>query len=251
VRQTVVCSWNVHECVGRDGRRDAARVAAVLVDIGADIVALQEVLSDTRRGGEGDQAAFLSTALSLQAIPGPTLERGGGRYGNLVLTRLPVRGVHRHDLSVPGREPRGALEVFLDAPGGGLRLVATHLGLNAAERRRQVQHLLDRLGPTLDGQALVLLGDFNEWRPWSGVVRLLKRRFGEIPAPRTFPSRRPFLALDRAWVTPRDRLAAITTEGGDRAARASDHLPLVLRLTAAGSSGIVPEKNDDRPDAPS
>jgi endonuclease/exonuclease/phosphatase family metal-dependent hydrolase len=230
VRPLLLCSWNVHECVGRDGRRDPARVAAVLSEIAADVVALQEVHSDERQGGEGDQARFLADRLSLEAVPGPTLERRGGRYGNLLLTRLPASEVRRHDLSVPGREPRGALEVVLTAPGERrLRVVTTHLGLQAAERTTQAARLMEHLDRR-PGETLVLVGDLNEWRPWGAALRLVRRRFGSLASPRTFPAWRPVLALDRIGVDPPDRLAAIQVHRSVGAPRASDHLPVVARL---------------------
>ena len=193
----VVCSWNVHECVGRDGLRDPRRVAAVMEEVGADLFALQEVHSDEREGGELDQASFLAEALALQGVAGPTLERRGGRYGNLLLTRLPVSSVRRHDLSVPGREARGALVVVLESSAGPLRIVATHLGLSAAERASQVRALLALVGDPEPSETLVVLGDWNEWIPWRAALRLPRARFGAFPAPRTFPAWRPVLALDR------------------------------------------------------
>jgi endonuclease/exonuclease/phosphatase family metal-dependent hydrolase len=226
----LVCTWNVHECVGADGRRDPARVAAALREISADVFALQEVHSDERRGGHLDQARFLAGALGLEPVPGHTLERRGGRYGNLLLTRFPVRDVRRRDLSVPGREPRGALEVDLEVPHGRLRVVATHLGLRAAERAIQACALLARLPDREPDGTLVLLGDWNEWLPWRAALRLARRRFGSLPAPRTFPAWRPVLALDRIWVAPRDRLETVATHRSLLAVRASDHIPVVARV---------------------
>jgi len=226
----VVCSWNVHECVGGDGRRDPPRVARVLDEISADVFALQEVHSDRHSGGDLDQAQFLAQSLRFGAVSGVTLERRGGEYGNLLLTRLPVLSVRRHDLSAPGREPRGALEVLLDAPGGRLRVAATHLGLRAGERSFQAGALLGRLGHPAPGETTIVLGDWNEWLPWRAALRLPRRRFGVSPAPRTFPARRPLLALDRMWVDPRARLASLSAHRSATAARASDHLPLVARI---------------------
>lgn len=232
-----LCTWNVHECVGTDGRRDAERVASVLGEIDADVVALQEVHADEERGGEHDQAAYLSRATALPGLAGPTLERRGGRYGNLLLTRLPVREDRRHDLSVPGREPRGAIEVLLeDGPAARLRVVATHLGLSGRERAKQARRLLGSLPGS--GETLVVLGDWNEWAPWGAALRLARARFGAHPSPPTFPAGRPILALDRVWVRPRAHLLDVRTHRTDRARRASDHLPLVAHLGApARSSG--------------
>jgi endonuclease/exonuclease/phosphatase family metal-dependent hydrolase len=244
-RGLVACSWNIHECVGADGRRDPSRVANVLGEIGADVFALQEVLSDAAGGGELDQARFLAESLGLGSVAGPTLERRGGRYGNLLLTRLPVLSVRRHDLTVHAREPRGALEVVLEGPNEPLRVVVTHLGLRASERARQARLLLDRLSPAA-GEILVLLADWNEWLPWRMALRLPRRRFGDVPAPRTFPARRPLLALDRVWVEPRSRLVRTSVHHSRLAARASDHLPLVAWLSARAASSAPPEPRSTR-----
>jgi endonuclease/exonuclease/phosphatase family metal-dependent hydrolase len=235
----VVCSWNVHECVGRDGRRDPARVAAVLDQVGADVAALQEVHSDERGGGLLDQARFLGVSLGMEAVPGFTLERRGGRYGNLLLTRLPVRAARRHDLSVAGREPRGALDVDVDVGGSRLRVVATHLGRRAAERAAQAQHLLERVEAPGPGEGLVVAGDWNEWLPWRTALRRPNRRFGTLATPPTFPAWLPLLALDRGWVAPRGALASVGSHRTRLAAEASDHLPLVLRLHVPRSTATV------------
>ncbi|MCG6923176.1 MAG: endonuclease/exonuclease/phosphatase family protein [Acidobacteria bacterium] len=234
MRAAVVSTWNVHECLGRDGERDPGRVAEVLKEIAADVFALQEIHSDEHRGGALDQAGFLAEALDLEPVFGPTLERRGGRYGNLLLTRLPLLGVRRHDLSVRGREPRGALEVDFESPLGRLRVVATHLGLRASERAAQARVLLDGLRPPEPGETLVVLGDWNEWLPWRAALRLPRRRYGVFPTPRTFPAWRPAFALDRVWLAPRAHLEAIRAHRSPLAIQASDHLPLVASLRAGG-----------------
>lgn len=235
----IACSWNVHECVGGDGRRDPVRVAAVLGEVSADVFALQEVHSDAHGGGELDQARFLAEAMRQEAVAGPTLERRGGHYGNLLLTRLRVLSVRRHDLSVRGREPRAALEVLLDGPAGPLRVAVTHLGLRASERAAQARLLVDWLGAAAPDETLVLLGDWNEWLPWRAALGIPRLRFGVFPAPRTFPARRPVLALDRVWVEPRTHLAGLSVHRSALAARASDHLPLVARLRFPGREDVV------------
>jgi endonuclease/exonuclease/phosphatase family metal-dependent hydrolase len=226
----IACTWNVHECVGGDRRRDPERVAAVLGEVSADVFALQEVHSDARGGGSLDQARFLADAMGFGAVAGPTLRRRGGDFGNLLLTRLPVQSVRRHDLSVPGREPRGAIEVLLERPGARLRVVVVHLGLRARERATQARSLLDGVGTSPPEETLVVLGDFNEWLPWRAALRLPRRRFGAFPALRTFPAWRPVLALDRVWVEPAARLLQLAVHRSPLGVQASDHLPLVARV---------------------
>jgi endonuclease/exonuclease/phosphatase family metal-dependent hydrolase len=231
-----VCSWNVHECVGSDGRRDVHRIATVLREIAADAVGLQEVHADPRRGPAHDQARYLSEATGLTCFEGTTLERRGGRYGNLVLTRLPVNGVRRHDLSVPGREPRGALEIALD---GSRRVcfVTAHLGLGLRERAWQAASLLGRLDRAAP-DVLVVAADWNEWVPWGRSLRLARRRFGRQPAPPTFPAGRPVFALDRIFVSPRHSLVRTWIHLSAAHSRASDHLPLVADVSPLRAGAV-------------
>jgi len=106
-----LATYNIHACVGGDGRFQPDRTVEVLREMSADLVALQEV-EQRDVAGEG-LLEFLADALDMEAIAGPTLLRGTRHYGNALLTRLPVLAVERVDLSVPRREPRGALDVEL------------------------------------------------------------------------------------------------------------------------------------------
>src|SRR5204863_4667689 len=155
------------------------------------------------------------------------------RHGNALLSALPLGPPRVHDLSVPGREPRAALEVDVAWGRRRLRVVVTHLGLRAGERRRQVERLLRVVGDE-DADATILLGDINEWWLWGRPLRWLHRRFGACPAPRTFPTRLPLLALDRVWVHPRRMLVDVAPVDTPAARRASDHLPVVATLRFAG-----------------
>ena len=233
----VVATYNVHACVGTDRRYDPARVAAVLRELGADIVSLQEV--GTRRPGANlsDQAAFLAQATGLQIVSGPDRSYRHSRFGNAVLTRLPVLAVRYIDLSVTGCEPRGALDVDLDvgeriAGGQALRVVATHFGLRGGERRAQTLRLLGAIAdiaPT-DGSAILMMGDLNEWRGRRGGIRALDRELGRAPAPRTFPSWCPILPLDRIYAAPPALVRDVAVHRSPLARLASDHLPLRARL---------------------
>jgi endonuclease/exonuclease/phosphatase family metal-dependent hydrolase len=218
----VVATYNVHRCVGRDGRSDPARTLEVLRELDADVIALQELQWQPRDALHLLQEFALE--LGYVALAGPTLLQASGHYGNAVLTRLAVRATETLDLSVPGREPRGALDALLDSPGGTLRLLATHLGLRPYERRAQMRRLLAR--PRGAASATVLLGDLNEWFLWGRPLRWLRARFGRTPAPATFPARRPLLALDRIWVEPRALLGELRPHASPLARVASDHLPL-------------------------
>jgi endonuclease/exonuclease/phosphatase family metal-dependent hydrolase len=223
-----VATYNIHRWAGRDGVGAPKRIAKVLKGINADVTALQEVGYEA--GGSQNTLADMGRTTQTRTLAGPTLIEGRSRYGNAVLTRFSPRKVDRWDLSVPGREPRGAIALVLTINTRSVQVVATHLGLGPAERRQQMQRLrtlMDKL-PTTD--VTILMGDFNEWFRWARPLRWVRRQFGRQPAPATFPSRQPLLALDRIWVKPADHLKVLRTYRQSPAPAASDHLPLVAHV---------------------
>jgi endonuclease/exonuclease/phosphatase family metal-dependent hydrolase len=231
-----IASYNVHQCVGADGRRDPGRVADVLREIDADVVGLQEVDARPGHGSDSEQMDFLARRLGLTAIAGPTIVRHDGTYGNALLTRRPVRDVRPIDLTFYRREPRGAIDADLDVDGALLRVVVTHLGLSPRERRWQVQKLVQHLGAgPRDG--VVVCGDINEWFGVGRPLRWLHRALGRCPALRTFPARLPLFALDRVWVRPREAMLGARAHASPTARVASDHLPCVVDIRSPAQVG--------------
>jgi endonuclease/exonuclease/phosphatase family metal-dependent hydrolase len=227
-----IVTYNVHRCIGVDGRGSVERVAHVLRELRPDLVALQEVLSSERVPSPG-QLERLADAARLEPVAGATLVEADARYGNGLLLRAPPREIERHDLSVPGAEPRGALEIVMDTDAGPARVISTHLGLRVRERRRQIADL-EAILERRPEPVLALLGDVNEWRrrPFRDPLAPLSRRLRPVPVARTFPSRRPVVALDRIWVGPRTDLIASGAHRSPLARVASDHLPLLAEVRA-------------------
>lgn len=226
-----LATYNIHSCVGRDGRYDPDRTLAVLRELDCDVIALQELQWQPEEAL--DLLYHLAANLALQPIAGPTVLRHKGHYGNALLTRLPLQDVQQVDLSLPGHEPRGALDVTLTGTWGELRVIATHLGLRPWERYQQVRRLLGRCPRNCD-TPLVLMGDLNEWFVWGRPLRWIHEHFGETPALKTFPSRHPIFALDRIWVQPVHLLRCIRVHQSALARIASDHLPLYAELNLQG-----------------
>ena len=160
---------------------------------------------------------------------GPTRQVATRCFGNALLTRHPIVEVHRLDLSIDGREPRGALAATIDVGGTHVHLLATHLGLRVRERRFQVQQMLSYL-ESVQHSLVVVLGDVNDWLPLRSVVHVLDSPVGRRARLRSFPSSRPMLSLDRIWIHPAAALKGMFVHRSALARRASDHLPVVADI---------------------
>lgn len=227
----LIASYNVHKCVGTDRKFDPARVAHVIREIGADVIALQE--ADSRFGERRGllDLGWMERETGLVPVPiasGGTMGVGKahGWHGNVVLFRQGlVRDVH--PVTLPGLEPRGALIAELElANGGSLRVIAAHLGLLNRSRQQQTRKILDILN-TRDEQPTVLMGDLNEWRLGDrSALNTLASVFGLPAAVPSFPSRLPVLALDRIMANRPGLIDKVETHHSPLARLASDHLPI-------------------------
>ncbi|HBF30448.1 endonuclease/exonuclease/phosphatase family protein [Rhizobium sp.] len=223
----LVASYNVHKCVGTDGRFDPERVLHVIREIGPDVMALQE--ADQRFGERSGllDLARLKGETGLTLVPVDGLPKSHGWRGNVLLFR---EGVVKHvrPLMLPGLEPRGAVVADIDlGEGRDLRIIAAHLGLLRWARRRQADFILDLMRQS-DDCPTVLMGDFNEWRvgPGSALTRF-EPVFGPLPPPvPSFPARLPVLALDRIMANRPGLIVDMQVHDTPLARMASDHLPL-------------------------
>jgi endonuclease/exonuclease/phosphatase family metal-dependent hydrolase len=235
-------TWNIHGGLGRDGRYDLGRIAALLEEMRCDVAALQEVGDPHRtdRHGEvADHAAWLGRKLGWFVAYGPNLVLAGQPYGNAILSRYKIASAQNYDLSVRGREPRGCLRADLELPDGrSLHLFDLHLGLSGGERRKQAAMLLsaDLLRDTALTSPMVVCGDFNLWSPLPGpILRLLRLHLRDAAAlararRATYPSLWPILRLDRAYVDDGVQVLACGVVNDPRTRMASDHLPLWVEL---------------------
>lgn len=225
-----VATYNVHECIGTDGRRDPDRVAAVIGELDADIVALQEFTYPASVALETRSPVVLTTLDRYQCALGPTRQtRREECFGNALLTRYPIVDLHRIDLSMERREPRGALAATVEVGGELVHVLAAHLGLRVRERRFQVRQILDYLD-SVRNSLYVVLGDFNDWLPGRSVVSVLDDRLGAQTRLASFPATWPVVSLDRIWVHPTRALRRIFTHTTPAARVASDHLPVVADI---------------------
>ncbi|MFN4192448.1 MAG: endonuclease/exonuclease/phosphatase family protein, partial [Tabrizicola sp.] len=168
----------------------------------------------------------ISEATGLEPLPVGRNAVSLGWHGNALLARPGIRLTGLEHLDLPGMEPRGAVIADLDTPAP-LRVVAVHLGLVRAARRWQLDAIKAALG-RLPVRPTVILGDFNERSRRVGLGRIA-RPFVILPTAPTYPSRRPFLPLDRIVHSPDLDLQALP-RGRDRGHQPSDHLPVLADL---------------------
>lgn len=222
-----MATYNTHDCIGRDGKYSAERIADVILEMRVDVVALQEITLDHA----GSLAALLEKTTGMLTVDGTIFGRGVGRYGNVLLSRYDIREQILHDLSYPGCEPRGAIDTVLLIDGNPLRVLATHLGLTTPERSDQLRRLADLLRDDL--HPTVLLGDFNVWFSRRPFVEL--RNLGFLYTDiRTFPTWLfPMLPLDRIFVRAPAVIKSCSRHDSPNSWIASDHFPVVADMEIA------------------
>ena len=232
-----VVTYNVHRCRGIDGRVRPSRIASVLREVDADVVALQEVIAVAKGDREENQASYLAHELGMHCQLGENRKMRGGAYGNVVLSRYPMRRVENYDLSVQGYERRGCLHIDVDVEDVVLHIFNVHLGTDYMERRHQGRRLVGAeilLNRRLNGPRL-MLGDFNEWAPGL-ATRLLNSHLRSVDIKkhlkrtRTYPGLVPFLHLDHIYHDEELELRKLTLHRSRQALVASDHLPLLAEF---------------------
>ncbi len=224
-----IATYNVHRCIGRDGVYDVGRIAAVLRELDADAIALQEVSYRAPPGH--DQLRTLADSAGYASVSFPNHSDDRSQLGLGVLSRRPLEVERKLDLSYGSYESRGALIVRLAVDDSNVTLVNTHLGLRWRERRHQ-GHAIAAALRELDAGDCVLAGDFNEWVPGAPNLHAL-RRLLDAPPPRTpptFPSGRPLLSTDRIWPSTAFRVQSLHAHRTTLSRIASDHLPLSATL---------------------
>jgi endonuclease/exonuclease/phosphatase family metal-dependent hydrolase len=275
-----IVTWNIQWGLGIDGSVDLRRIvdeAHAIADF--DVLCLQEVtdnFSDLKGNGGANQFAELAwllpdyTAVEGVALDVPDEAGGRRRFGNMILSRLPVAQVLRYTLpweAAPTRNmPRLLLEAVVQAPSGPLRVMTTHLEYSSDKlRRAQVEGIreahrsaCERVAtPREDGPgtyalfptsaSAVLTGDFN-MRPDDPVKQRISEPFGNgVPplldawqvAHGASPHPTSFRLFDQSDGPPhccdfmfvtKDLATKIRRVDYNQETQASDHQPVLLEL---------------------
>ena len=233
-----IATYNIHKSRGLDRQVSPTRVVKVLRELDADIIALQEVVCVKGESPERDQGHFFATALSYYYCVGETRRLRGGTYGNVVLSRSPVRVSYTYDLSWRRRARRNCLRADIELPNGQLlHVFNVHLGLEFAERRYQARKLVSPsiLTNTDLQHPRVVLGDFNDWT--RGLPsRLLGTHLESVDVRhhigrrRSYPGVLPLIHLDHIYFDRSLQLLRLRLHRSRTALIASDHLPLMAEF---------------------
>jgi endonuclease/exonuclease/phosphatase family metal-dependent hydrolase len=229
-------SYNIHKGIGgRDRKYRLERIIGVIRQEEPDLICLQEVDTGALRTRHDDQPRLL--AEELQAVEHlyqlNVRAGGGGGYGNLVLSRWPVKRSHQVSLRLKRRKPRGAQLAVVETPEGPMHLVHWHLGLAERERRWQVKHLLqNEVFCELAHLPTLIVGDFNDWLNTLARWSFARHGFAQVTAPRrrfrSFPAFLPMISLDKVFVRGTFESCQARVVRSRLAREASDHLPVVV-----------------------
>lgn len=236
-----VATYNIQKSVGLDGRRQPERILEVIGELDADILALQEV--DRRYGRRQSTLppALITACTDYRPVPVSVNGASLGWHGNAILVRHAIRVLEARRLTLPMLEPRGAVMATVEVAGGLLRVVATHLSLVGAFRKRQIDSLTSQLhGAHGHDIPTVILGDLNEWREWSDSMKILHPRYRIISPGRSFPAAMPAISLDRIVTGPGLVVHLAGVHRSETARIASDHLPVWAELSFAERVGARP-----------
>jgi endonuclease/exonuclease/phosphatase family metal-dependent hydrolase len=232
-----VATYNIHRSRGMDRRVMPARIAEVLREINADVIALQEVVG-AGPGGTG-QAEEIGAALGMGWVMDPVRHLRQHLFGNVVMSRFPIVHHARYDLSWQTCEPRGCQRADLDLGEGRLlHIYNVHLGTAVLERRYQAPRLAAFVHDHRVAGPKIILGDFNEWLRGL-ATRTLTSLFKSIDIQahlrrrRTYPGLFPVVHLDHIYYEGQVDVHRVDLVRTRRALIASDHLPLVadIRVT--------------------
>jgi endonuclease/exonuclease/phosphatase family metal-dependent hydrolase len=228
-----IATYNIHRCRGLDGRTIPSRVADVIRAIEADVIALQEVIGAGPNGA--GHAEELGALLGMGWAMAPVRHLRGHLFGNVVLSRHPIRHHSQYDLTWKTCEPRCVQRVDVALEDDTLHLYNVHLGTALLERRYQAGRLSAIVHDHRIGVPKVVLGDFNEWMKGLATQTLNERLQSidlraHLRRRRTYPGVFPVLHLDHIYYEGEVDVVKLELPRTRLSLMASDHLPLVAEL---------------------
>ncbi len=218
-----IMSYNVRNALGMDKKTDYERVANVIKAANPDIVAVQELDSNTRRSGNKYVLQEVGSRCGYHYSYFPAIEFDGGKYGVGILSKeIPVKLTN---VPLPGREENRTLGI---AEFKKYVLFVVHLSLTEADRDASVNIIREQSKKIT--KPIFLAGDFNS-EPGSNAINLFKKTGWKLLSGEafTFPSNKPDICID--YIFARNGKYTVTATHVVNDSMASDHRPVVIDLT--------------------
>ncbi len=234
-----VMTYNVHSCLGMDGKVSPQRIARVIARYEPDIIALQELDVNKTRTKAVDQAGYLARALEMEYHFHPAIHVEEEKYGDAILTHFPMALIKAEILPclnvMPAMEPRGALWVRIKVNGQIIQMINTHLDLRKYPRQQQVSALLGEqwlnhpecTGPT------IFCGDLNAL-PSSDIYKSITQTMNDSQlaskskrTQATFFTRFPAARIDYIFLDKNSQVLQSFVPKTQLTRVASDHFPLI------------------------
>ncbi len=254
-----VLSYNIHKCIGGvDRRYEPERVAEVIRQQEADVLLLQEVDAGVPRSNGDKQFELLGDLVGMRYRTWfPNVEvRGGGHYGNAILSRYPLIESSNIDLSIRFKKKRsvlhGVIRVRHDDVDRTIHVFNMHLGLARYERRIQLRTFLDSqpFAHLHEDTPVVVGGDLNDVYGRLGELLRPVGFRGVERRPLTFPAWGPVRPLDAIFVRGKVDFVKLLRCESDLARRASDHRPLIAEVQLHPHHARELAPHEPKPPAP-
>lgn len=241
-----VLTVNVHKGFTTFNRRFMLHELREAVrSVSADLVFLQEVLGSHQKHAckinnfpQEPHYEFLADSIWPEFAYGRNAVYTNGHHGNALLSKFPIIHSENHNISVRGPERRGMLHCTLQPPNRErpVHAICVHLSLQEAHRQIQLLNVCDLVNSLDSRDAVILAGDFNDWRCRAHTVLQENANLTEVfvqstgKAIRTFPASMPMLPLDRIYVRNAHLLSAICLPHQPWG-KLSDHAPLAAQIS--------------------
>lgn len=219
--QKILMSYNVRNAKGMDNKTDYDRVAAVIKEAKADIIALQELDSFTKRSDSTYVLKVLAEKAGYEYVFAPAISFQGGKYGVGILSEQ--KPLHAYSVPLPGKEEQ---RVLLIAEFKKYVIMCTHLSLTAADRNASVSIINEQAAKF--SKPIYLLGDLNA-EPASPTIAALKEKWKLLSGEQfTFPAGQPDRCID--YIFSMNNHAKLKYAKVVNEAMASDHRPILIKL---------------------
>lgn len=236
-----VLTYNVHSCVGTDGKLEPGRIAEVIARADADVVALQELDVRQARTAGLHQPEWLAEQLKMSVHFTAARACNDGHYGNAVLSRHPLSVVSEGNLRRRRDEQRAVQWLKVSLPALEVSVINTHLSIHFRDRLLQAEQLLgtEWLAKADARMPLVVCGDLNSsqfsliYRRLRKDLRDAQRAHGSRGRP-TWPSRWPLFRIDHVLTSQNVEVLRCEVRRDALSRVASDHLPLLAELSCRG-----------------